>query len=519
MARAQAEADSARFWLWFIRLLLGGFLAVGSGALAGVALWYFAGPPQAVPDVGATLLTAGSGAPSSVTLVPAPQSGAAGKLAGAKPSVSELPAAETMAAPGKLDPPGKLDLAGKLDAPGKLNAPVPAAGESDGPRSAASVLARRRSAAQAEPSPPPFLVPDASLQLSWMEEPPLGPSPPTKATEPTEPTESTEATGASGATGATGATGAPAGSTALATPATSATPAATAEPPAAGDQLMRPRTSREIDAGLAALDLDALGPSEVAPANPPAWRRHAVKVSKPIKKPAIAIVIDDLGLNRPNTRRTIALPGPLTLALMTYAETLQEFADRARANGHELMVHFPMAPRDPRYDPGPNVLSAELEQEELARRLDWGLSRFEGYVGINNHMGSGFTTSIPGMAQVMLELKARGLLYLDSLTVPGAVGAQLADRLGVPFAQRDIFIDNDHEDPESIRRQLARLERIARRRGAAIAIGHPHDETIEVLAAWLPEVQKRGFTLVPVSALIQTPSGLAVTPKRADGPG
>ena len=58
MARAQAEADSARFWLWFIRLLLGGFLAVGSGALAGVALWYFAGPPQAVPDVGVPLKSA-----------------------------------------------------------------------------------------------------------------------------------------------------------------------------------------------------------------------------------------------------------------------------------------------------------------------------------------------------------------------------------------------------------------------------------------------------------------------------
>jgi polysaccharide deacetylase 2 family uncharacterized protein YibQ len=134
-------------------------------------------------------------------------------------------------------------------------------------------------------------------------------------------------------------------------------------------------------------------------------------------------------------------------------------------------------------------------------------------------MGSGFTASIPGMAQVMVELKARGLLYLDSLTVPGAVGAPLADRLGVPFAVRDVFIDNDYQDHAAIRRQLQQLEQVALRRGAAIGIGHPHTATLEELAIWLPEVRKRGFTLVPVSALVRTPKGLAVTPGVSNSPG
>ena len=275
---------------------------------------------------------------------------------------------------------------------------------------------------------------------------------------------------------------------------------------AAAELYIKPSVG-QIDDALANLDLESLSPVGVIPQNPPPWRRHAVPVAKPFEGPVIALVIDDLGLNRPNTRRTIELPGPLTLALMTYAETLQEFADKARSNGHELLVHFPMAPRDPRYDPGPNALRAELGKEELARRLAWGLSRFEGYVGVNNHMGSGFTASIPGMAQVMVELKERGLLYLDSLTVPGAVGAPLADRLGVPFAIRDVFIDNEYQD------------RAALRRGAAIGIGHPHNATLEELAVWLPDVQKRGFTLVPVSALMRTPKGLAVTPGVSNSPG
>ena len=105
------------------------------------------------------------------------------------------------------------------------------------------------------------------------------------------------------------------------------------------------------------------------------------------------------------------------------------------------------------------------------------------------------------------------------MTVPGAVGAPLADRLGVPYAVRDIFIDNESEDRAAIRRQLQQLERVALRRGWAIGIAHPHDATIEELAIWLPEVQKRGFLLVPVSALVIKPSGLAVTPKPANGSG
>jgi polysaccharide deacetylase 2 family uncharacterized protein YibQ len=450
MARAEAEAATARFWLSFIRLILGGFVAVSSGALAGAALWYFAGSQPYLPDLGPTLVTAGGGDRAPVTLVPEP------------------------------------DLA-----PPDLAAPETVIAESSAPELAAEAPAVALTK-HPDPQATAILVPDESLQLSWMEEPPIQQS--DQIGTLIEQQGSAAEQAQEPAAGAAG------------------TQTATA-------QLYNKPSAGQIDDALANLDLESLSPTGVMPQNPPPWHRHAVPVAKPFAGPVIALVIDDLGLNRRNTRRTIELPGPLTLALMTYAETLQEFADKARANGHELLVHFPMAPRDPRYDPGPNALRAELGTEELARRVAWGLSRFEGYVGVNNHMGSGFTTSIPGMAQVMVELKARGLLYLDSLTVPGAVGAPLADRLGVPFAIRDVFIDNDFQDRAAIRRQLQHLERVALRRGGAIGIGHPHTATLEELAVWLPEVQKRGFTLVPVSALVRTPKGLAVTPGVSNSPG
>ena len=233
----------------------------------------------------------------------------------------------------------------------------------------------------------------------------------------------------------------------------------------------------------------------------PAWRRHAVQVAAIGDRPAIAIVLDDLALNLPNTRKAITLPGPLSLAFMTYGYDLQRLTRSARDAGHELLVHMPMEPQDSSTDPGPNVLTTGMAEADLAQRVDWGLSRFEGFVGVNNHMGSRFTASAPDMARVMAALKRRGLLFLDSQTVSGSVGGQVAAAFGVPFAQRDIFIDNTPE-PEEIGVQLAKLERLASRRGYAVGIDHPYGETLEALETWIPEAKARGFVFVPISNIV-----------------
>lgn len=241
--------------------------------------------------------------------------------------------------------------------------------------------------------------------------------------------------------------------------------------------------------------------AHVSPVQEPAWQRYAVKVSGAGERPAIAIVLDDLALNLPNTRKVITLPAPLSLAFMTYGYDLRRLTRRARDAGHELLVHMPMEPQDRSTDPGPNVLVTGMSDADLAQRVAWGLGRFEGFVGVNNHMGSRFTASAPDMARVMEALKRRGLLFLDSQTISGSVGGQVAAAHGVPFARRDIFIDNTPE-PEEIRTQLAKLERLASRRGYAVGIGHPYNETIEALEAWIPDAKARGFVFVPISNIV-----------------
>ncbi len=160
-----------------------------------------------------------------------------------------------------------------------------------------------------------------------------------------------------------------------------------------------------------------------------------------------------------------------------------------------------------RQDPGPNALSVTLNDDEIRRRLDWDLSRLGGIVGVNNHMGSRFTEWDHGMELVLSVLKSRGLFFLDSRTTPRSVGDELAGAIGVPHAQRDIFLDNDVEAP-AVATMLSKVEQFAARHGSVIAIGHPHDATLDALAAWLPQVRASGYRLVPVSALIsrgQTP--------------
>lgn len=246
----------------------------------------------------------------------------------------------------------------------------------------------------------------------------------------------------------------------------------------------------------------------------PTWRRYAAAAPVIDGRPMVAIVIDDLGLDRRRTRRTIDLPGPLTLSFLTYAGELPKQTASARNKGHELLVHVGMEPVNKATNAGPNVLHARLSMDEIRRRLTWGLERFGGYVGINNHMGSGFTTDVDGMAAVMGELDRRGLLFLDSRTTAKSVGRAEAVRKGVPFAERNVFLDPVGTDL-TVEHQLAELERIAIRYGRAIAIGHPHDGTLNALERWIGGLEARGFALVPLSTIVSSRMGIQPTTVQA----
>jgi polysaccharide deacetylase 2 family uncharacterized protein YibQ len=254
-------------------------------------------------------------------------------------------------------------------------------------------------------------------------------------------------------------------------------------------------------------------PSSPPPPIPPArvlllpdgnqpWQRYAVAPRELAGRPAIAIVIDDMGLDRRRSARAAALPAPLTLSFLPYAEDLAEQTRNARARGHELLVHIPMEPLSRHFDAGPGALKVALSTEDLAERFRHDLSQFDSYVGINNHMGSRFTAYAPGMSVIMAELRDRGLLWLDSRTIANSVGMAEARQYGVPAIERDVFLD-DVMTEAAVRKQLAVLKAIALKTGRAVAIGHPHDQTLNVLTSWLGEAAQEGFVMVPLSQLVR----------------
>lgn len=248
----------------------------------------------------------------------------------------------------------------------------------------------------------------------------------------------------------------------------------------------------------------ALLPEQAAPL----WLRNAAAFQDPGTRPMIAIVLDDVGVAPQNARAALELPAPIVLSIMTYAEKGAAFASEARQRGHEVMVHMPMQPMSASVDPGPNALTIGLDAAEIRRRVDWGLTRFAGYVGFNNHMGSKFTQDAAGMRPVLEVAKERGLLFLDSKTIAGSVGDTLAAEMGLTHIARDVFLD-DTLTEAAIARQLAVVEAIARKRGYAVAIGHPHPATIAVLKRWLPTMAARGIAIVPLTAIVKKRDGVS----------
>ena len=236
-----------------------------------------------------------------------------------------------------------------------------------------------------------------------------------------------------------------------------------------------------------------------------AWRRNAVPFRDLNARPLIAIVIDDVGLDRPRSRRAWELPGPLTMSFLPYAKDLRDQSRAARARGHELMLHLPMEPTG-RNDPGPGALLVSMSDAEIRQRTTSALDSFEGFAGVNNHMGSRFTAFRPGMETVMRQLRPRGLMFLDSRTTRESVGDQTAQEVGVPVIVRHVFLDDD-ESIEAVRRKLADAEAVARRQGFVVAIGHPHETTLQALSEWLPTVQGKGLALAPATAVLRKRNG------------
>lgn len=218
----------------------------------------------------------------------------------------------------------------------------------------------------------------------------------------------------------------------------------------------------------------------------------------------IALIIDDIGYDKKIAMALYTLEPNISFSVLPWSPFGRVTSRILAEKGAEIMLHLPMEPMEyPRVNPGPGALLTSMPPDELIAQLEKNLGEVHGVSGVNNHMGSMFTTHANQMNQIFTILKKKNLFFIDSRTAKNSRCRASARLLQVRFAERDVFLDNVQE-VGYITNQFSQLKKIARKHGAAIGIGHPYPATLETLKIELPKL-KGEIEIIPASRMVRIP--------------
>ena len=215
-----------------------------------------------------------------------------------------------------------------------------------------------------------------------------------------------------------------------------------------------------------------------------------------VAKPNIIVILDDLGY-RPTDVAAFSLPKEVAFSILPQTPLSKIIAQRAAQEGRPVMLHMPMQATNHK-SMGPLGLSTDMFPAAIIHTLRKAIKSVPNAIGVNNHMGSAFTGQEDGMKALMEEIKRQGLFFVDSRTTVLTKAQEVAERVGVPNASRQIFLDHQR-NPEFFKRQFERMKNIATDKGHVVVIGHPHPETIDFLKQHLPSLETEGFNLLSIA--------------------
>ncbi|CAO95132.1 Putative periplasmic protein of unknown function [Erwinia tasmaniensis Et1/99] len=240
----------------------------------------------------------------------------------------------------------------------------------------------------------------------------------------------------------------------------------------------------------------------------------AIAITSPAWAGNLSIVIDDFGYRPTQEQQVLQMPAAISVAVLPNAPHAREMATKAHQSGHEVLIHLPMAPLS-KQPLEKDTLRPDMSAEEIARIIREAAAAVPYAVGLNNHMGSAMTSSLPGMQKVMQVLSHYNFYFLDSMTIGNSQASRAAAGTGVKVVKRRVFLD-DSQNEADIRVQFARAVHLAQRDGSAIAIGHPHPSTVRVLQQMLPTLPA-DITLVRPSQLLNEAQLVNPAPLPSDG--
>ena len=223
------------------------------------------------------------------------------------------------------------------------------------------------------------------------------------------------------------------------------------------------------------------------------------------QRPVLSLVIDDLGYSLARGKHAIDLEGDHTYAIIpgtTYGNKLAKFAT---GKHKEIILHLPMQAMSERSAMEPNALNEAMDEDAISENLQLMLAEFPHIKGVNNHMGSHMTSINYFMKPIMDGIRAYDpdLYFLDSRTTASSIAFIEARRSGLSSIKRDVFLDHQANNLESLKLQFQIWLQKARDRGTAIAIGHPHPTTIDFLKQQLPALKEQ-FQFFSISKLLHS---------------
>jgi polysaccharide deacetylase 2 family uncharacterized protein YibQ len=238
-----------------------------------------------------------------------------------------------------------------------------------------------------------------------------------------------------------------------------------------------------------------------APERPQKPRGATASSAPELSRGKIAVILDDAGYQNDLLKSFTDFAGKLTIAVLPALPGSAEAARIIAAAGKETMLHLPMQPQHGE-NPGPQAILTSMDDQTVIRLTKKHIDSLPGLKGVNNHMGSLATEDPRIMSLVLGVIRERGLFFIDSRTTAASEGPRLATRMGIPFRERSVFLDNV-QDRQSIRGYFETGKQIAAKQGWALMIGHVWcAELAEILPRLYEEAQAQGYEFLFVSELL-----------------
>ena len=194
-------------------------------------------------------------------------------------------------------------------------------------------------------------------------------------------------------------------------------------------------------------------------------------------KPKLAIIIDDTS-TASQVRAIKSLHIPITMSFLPPSKARPHSAQLA-AKESFYMVHLPMEALHFNAEE-PYTMRVNDSQEKILQRVKEIKKLFPRVHYINNHTGSKFTSNEKAMEKLIYAFNKYNILFVDSRTIGKTKAPKVLKALGMRYVSRDIFLDH-HPDKIYIKGQIRKAVALAKRKGIAIAIGHPHKATLQAL--------------------------------------